>query len=158
MKIILPTETQWLKKRLLENTSSVWNYIDAVLPLVRKTSTNLFCPEFWLLGCSFTLQERQAAMLCCHRRQVFFFSAAQARLQCPGFHQAVFSMSTAMPCPPPMHADPTAYLPPRRLLRNTNREDGLPAGNHSSSSLDLMRGNQLSTWGWPFRMCMLLFF
>lgn len=29
--------------------------------------------------------------------------------------QAVFSMMTAIPWPPPMQADPTAYFPPRRL-------------------------------------------
>lgn len=31
--------------------------------------------------------------------------------------QAVFSMIRAIPCPPPMQADPTAYFPPRRLFR-----------------------------------------
>lgn len=142
-----------IEKRLLENTSSVWNYIDAALPLVRKTSMNLFCSKFWLLSCSFTLQERQAAMPCCHRRQVSQGIRPGCRI-----HQAVFSMSTAIPCPPPMHADPTAYFPPRRLRRNSNREDGLSAGNYSTSCPDFMRENQLWTWGWPFKTCMLLFF
>lgn len=136
-----------IEKRLLQNTSSVWNYIDAALPLVRKTSMHLFCSEFWLLSCSFTLQERHAAMLCCQRRQVSRGISSSGQAAVPRIHQAVFSMSTAMPCPPPMHADPTAYFPPRRLLRNTNREDWSPAWNHSSSCPDFMKGNQLSQLG-----------
>lgn len=39
--------------------------------------------------------------------------------------QAVFSMITAIPCPPPMQADPTAYFPPRRLYRKSNSENYL---------------------------------
>lgn len=113
-----------IEKRFLENTSSVWNHIDAALPLVRKASVNLFCSEFWLLSRSFTLQERQAAMLCCQRRQVSRGISSSGQAAVPRRPQAVFSMSTAMPCPPPMHADPTAYFPPRRLRRNRNRGIG----------------------------------
>lgn len=109
-----------IEKRFLENTSSVWNHIDAALPLVRKASVNLFCSEFWLLSHSFTLQQRQAAMLCCQRRQVSQGISSSGQAAVPRRPQAVFSMSTAMPCPPPMHADPTAYFPPRRLRRNRN--------------------------------------
>lgn len=34
---------------------------------------------------------------------------------CFSFAHWVFSRITAMPCPPPIQAEPTAYLPPRRL-------------------------------------------
>lgn len=33
------------------------------------------------------------------------------------FFTQCFSMMMAMPWPPPMHAEPTAYLPPRRLAK-----------------------------------------
>jgi len=39
--------------------------------------------------------------------------------------QAVFSMRTAIPWPPPMQAEPTAYFPPRRLYRKSNSENYL---------------------------------
>ena len=39
--------------------------------------------------------------------------------------QAVFSMMTAIPWPPPMQADPTAYFPPRRLRKKAVAENYL---------------------------------
>lgn len=102
----------------------MWNYIDAALLLVRKISMNPFSSEFRLLSCSFTLQERQAAMLCCQRRQVSRGTSSSGQAAVPRRLQAVFSMSTAMPCPPPMHADPTAYFPPRRLSETATGKIG----------------------------------
>lgn len=38
------------------------------------------------------------------------------------FPHAVLSMMTAIPWPPPMQADPTAYFPPRRLEKKAVAE------------------------------------
>ena len=51
--------------------------------------------------------------------------------------QAVFSMMTAIPWPPPMQADPTAYFPPRRLRKKAVAENYL---NNECTELD----NQLN--------------
>ena len=49
---------------------------------------------------------------------------------------------TEMPWPPPMHADPSEYLPPRRLFSWTKcvrmRAPDMPLMNCKQSSVDML--------------------
>lgn len=77
---------------------------------------NAFFPhQAWLSRC---FRGRQGSVAAA--RKVTWFTTASHESKrgiqrAPWFSQATFSMMTAMPWPPPMQAEPTAYFPPRRL-------------------------------------------
>lgn len=79
-----------------------------------------------LLSCSSVLQEYvkggSGASLS-QKAEVFHGICNLGDAEVSKIPQAVFSMSRAMPCPPPMQAEPTAYFPPRRLDRKYDGEN-----------------------------------